>query len=529
MRMSHLPKSLVVILICCGCYSNRAIFDPWSYSPSSPSTSWKPTARAKVATSEVPELTVPEQEIPLSLAELIDVALRNNTQTWTTWAQARTSAAQYAQSQSSDFPVLEGFFYWERSKTPSFTTPVGPSFSTTAVGTTGGPAPPVTGGASQTVLQTGKSPPTPTLSTIFLSQWGPQFSLSYTVLDFGQKRATSEAARQALYFSDWTHNRAIQTVVQTITKDYYNYLYQKQLYEAYGEDIHTAQVTLESAELSLQSGVKDVSDYLQAKTKLLQVQTEWAAQQQEVEVSFATLLKDMGIPPNLKFTVQQLPEVNLADAQIKDADELLQIALQKRADLLAAEANLRSKKQAVAAAKLSYLPNVTYNALAGRTYFTGGLHDNNDWEMSISLNWPLFAGFFYRNQVRITRAQKEEAEADLRDKQLEVIKDITTAHHNIKVAHDTLQYANAFLQAAEEQYTVSLAKYKRGTNTILDVVSAQSSLADARAEQVNATQQWFTSLATLTYATGDLEVSLRKDEEEEDEQIVDNSEERDEN
>ena len=60
-------------------------------------------------------------------------------------------------------------------------------------------------------------------------------------------------------------------------------------------------------------------------------------------------------------------------------------------------------------------------------------------------------------------------------------------------------------RAAEKQYEVALGKYKAGTTTILDVVSAQSSLADARAERAKATQNWFTSLANLAYATGVME------------------------
>ena len=47
-----------------------------------------------------------------------------------------------------------------------------------------------------------------------------------------------------------------------------------------------------------------------------------------------------------------------------------------------------------------------------------------------------------------------------------------------------------------------MIKYKQGTNTIVDVVNAQSSLADARARQINALEQWYSSLANLAYSTG---------------------------
>ena len=83
-----------------------------------------------------------------------------------------------------------------------------------------------------------------------------------------------------------------------------------------------------------------------------------------------------------------------------------------------------------------------------------------------------------------------------------MMQEVTSYHFNVKVAYETLQFATAFLAAAEEQYTVALAQYKQGTNTILNVVSAQGSLVDARARLANSVQQWYTSLANLAYSTG---------------------------
>jgi outer membrane protein TolC len=115
---------------------------------------------------------------------------------------------------------------------------------------------------------------------------------------------------------------------------------------------------------------------------------------------------------------------------------------------------------------------------------------------------PLFSGFYYRNAIKMAESVKKEAEEQLKETELNVIKQITTYHYSVKIAFETLQFATAYLAAAQEEYDVSLSKYKQGTNTIVDVVNAQSSLADARARQINAYQQWYTSLANLAYSTG---------------------------
>jgi outer membrane protein TolC len=115
---------------------------------------------------------------------------------------------------------------------------------------------------------------------------------------------------------------------------------------------------------------------------------------------------------------------------------------------------------------------------------------------------PLFSGFYYRNAIKMAESVKQEAQEQLKETELNVIKQITTYHYSVKVAFETMQFATAYLEAAREEYDVSLSKYKQGTNTIVDVVNAQGSLADARARQINAFQQWYTSLANLAYSTG---------------------------
>lgn len=462
----------VLLAFCSGCYyypyPNRAVFEPWLVAPVSAQKPWIPPPEAAQHLATLDLMKPNEDQPPLTLAEVVNIALNNNPQTQITWAQARQAAAQYAETQSGQFPTITG--------TMTFDQGVYPTFAPTQLNVV--------------------------LTTQNYIQWGPQLQIAYTVWDFGQMRATSEAARQALYFADWTHNRAIQTLIQTICTDYYSYLYQKQLYAAYTADVETAQITYDAANVGFRAGVKDVSDLLQAKTQLLQNQTQWVGQQQAVETAYATMMNDMGLPANLRYNVENLPSAIPSQIKIQDINELISYALQKRADLLAAEANLQSQEENIKAIQRQFLPTLTYNFDIGRTYFLKGLHDNYDYSNSVTLNIPIFSGFSTLNSLRLAKAQKQQAKATLRQTELQVIKDIATAHSNVKVAFDTLEYSNSFLAAAEKQFQVALAQYKVGVNTILDVMSAQSSLANARATQAGAIQQWFISLSTLAYATG---------------------------
>jgi outer membrane protein len=489
LRRIVFPASYVILLTCAGCYPNRAVIDPWSYAPLSPSTPWLPPKNAKpmALSDEPPDL--PGQKDPYSLAEMIDIALRNNQQTKITWAQARSAAAQYGQSQSRFFPAATGSFSYSRNRQPSFIS--AESFTST----------------NPTDFTSINPSGTSVLNSVtavdtYYSFWSPQLSISYLIYDFGTLRATSEAARQALYNADWTHNDAILSLLQTVMTDYYNYLYQKQLLIADVADVETAKLTLEAAQTGFDTGVRDISDVLQSKTQLLQNQTTWAGQQQSVETAYTTMLNDMGLPANMRLKTQNLPTTLPENDIIPPVETLIGVAIQNRPDLLAAEANLRSKRQSLRAAKSQFLPQFNYSFNLGKDYYNGGLHDRYNFVSTFSVSMPLFQGFFYRNAIKIAEANSRAAEEQMKQTELSMIQEITSYHYNVRIAYETLQFATAFLAAADEQYVVALAQYKQGTNTILNVVSAQSSLANARAQQASAIQQWFTSLANLAYATG---------------------------
>ncbi|MBI3236756.1 MAG: TolC family protein [Chlamydiales bacterium] len=472
-KVLQLTGYSLIALFLHGCYTSKAVLDPYSYAPRRSDHIWDPPSSVKPISLDDCPPPLPTQEEPYSLAEIVDIALQNNVQTKITWAQARSAAAQWGQSQSQFFPQFTGEFSYERARQPNF-------ISTISVD----PTAPVS------------------VSDVYYSVYGPQLQVSYLVYDFGTLRATTESYRQALYYADWTHNNAIQVLIQTIMNDFYGYLYQQELYTADEANVQTARLTLEVAESGLQVGVRDITDFLQAQTQLLQNQTSLSAQVQQVQIAYGQLMADMGLPANLDMKTLGLPTDLPKQDFLPPLEEMIALGLQNRPDLLALEANLRSYQQKLKATQRQFLPQVNYDFQLGKTYFNGGLHDRYNFSSTISVSMPLFAGFYYKNAIKIAKANRDAAEEQMKNSQIDVIQQITTYYSSVKVAFDTLQFALAFLEASQEQYTVSLAKYKEGTNTILDVVSAQSSLADARATKAQAIQEWFTSLANLAYSTG---------------------------
>ncbi len=465
------------LILLSGCWVNRASYDPFSYAPTSPSCKWNPDKCAEALKNpsgceDVCPEDLPPEEHRYSLAELIDIGLCNSPATQISWAGARQAAAQYGLSQSTAFPDIGAEFFHTFSRTSYLARQVDQFVAREAV----------------IINEQG--------------HYGPTLLLSYTLFDFGQRRATSEAARYLLYFADYTHNRSIQTLLEIVTLDYYVTLYQEQLLEAFEADLIDAQETLDAAELGLREGVKDVSDMLQARTQMLQVNLRLEQQKENLNNSQSQLLNDIGLSAICKILLAKMPKVDLKAAELASLDEYLACALQARPDLLANRAAVASNKQSLKAAQSDWLPKLDYSLDLGRTYWDVGLNDRYHYTSTLTLSMPLFKGFWYRNQIKNATAGVELSEGQLRQTEVEVIKEVSDAHFNVAVAKQILLSAGALLASAKEQYKVSKAQYRQGINTILDLITSQAALFDARAVLANALQQWFTSLATLSYSAG---------------------------
>jgi len=484
------------LLLASGCMSEIA--DPFALAPATPYSTWAPLKGNRLVSSKFCQTVLPPtfESEELSVAELVDIALQNNPATKQTWAAARAAAAQYGQSLSPFYPSIgfDGSYLRIRG-------------STTAAGgqqqQPGSPAISQTGTSAQSgvVVVQGLSTPTPFYST----QAGPDVALSYTLFDFGQRTSAAAAAREALYYADMNHNQEIQTVIQMVMDDAYNYLYSKALLRANEANLQNAQMSLDAANERFALGLASLGDVAQARTQYLQTKINLTSQRQNVENAFAQLAVDLGLPANVPFKVQPLPDQTPSNPMMESVEHLVEKAQAQRQDFLAAQANVRSKEALVLNARRAVYPVVTTTCDIGHYWFQKGRQeDGPHWSAEFNLTFPLFQGFFYKNGIKNAQANLEASKAAMLQTELTLIQDVSTAHMGVKTAASNLSDSEEYLKAAELEFQIALTGYKAGTMTILDVMSAQSSLADARAKKAESQKNWFVSLASLAYATGSL-------------------------
>jgi len=404
----------------------------------------------------------------LTLAQLVDTALQINPTTQKTWEQARSAAAQWAVARGSYYPTVSADVQGSGGK-----------FSqTSALGTFKGVAGDV------------------------------GLSLSYLLLDFGGREATAESARQALIAANWNHNQSIQDLLRDVPQAYYTYLGNKAQVRASEMSLKEALTSLRSTEQRKKAGVSTIADVLQARSKADQVRLTLVQNRGAVQVSRGKLATAIGWPANTVFDVAEAPNDVPLDRMAQNTHDLIQLSVRDRPDLAAARASVRQNEAALRQAEGALWPKLVATGNAGWTALNGrvGRTDLDGHESyyygGLALQIPIFEGFALRNQVRQAKADLEAARAALREKEESVIEDVWSAYYRVQTAAQQVETSETLLISSKESYRVSLARYRAGAADIVELLNAQSQLASARAQRVEARTNLFTSYAELVHAIG---------------------------
>jgi len=330
-------------------------------------------------------------------------------------------------------------------------------------------------------------------------------NLSYLLFDFGGRSGDVGTARNALLAANFTHNATLQSVVLQIQTAYYQYIANRALLEAQRTTAGEARTNLAAAEERRRVGVATIADVLQARTAASQAELAEETTEGDLQTARGALALALGLPANLPYdidsTVGELPVSLLADS----VDALIARAVEIRPDLAAARAEFEASRSQISVARASRLPSLVLNGTGGRTYTTSLPQGGNNYTVSLGLRIPIFAGFsrIYDQREAVALADAAAARADALGQQ--VVFQVFRSYHALQTAARRVRTSEDLINSAEQSNEVALGRYKAGVGSVLDLLSAQTALADARAQQVLARLEWNTSLAQLAHDSGILD------------------------
>jgi outer membrane protein TolC len=185
-------------------------------------------------------------------------------------------------------------------------------------------------------------------------------------------------------------------------------------------------------------------------------------------------------------------------------------AFSQRPDLLQQLAHLRAANASIKQARSAYFPTLNFKGDGGlaRAYgqqdlLPGSYAEGEVWTAELELRWNLFDGARREYRIAQANADKKTAQAQIDALRDQIANEVWSAYTNMRTALRQQQAAAALLAASQESYDAAHESYGYGVRNLLDVVSAQKVLAQARSEDVFARTQLLLQVTNLAFQTAD--------------------------
>ncbi len=425
------------------------------------------------------------------LAELIDIAERNNPDTRVAWERARQAAAAVGLSESAYYPFLvaSAAAGYDRAFIPFPTLavdPTHPSLSNVRI----------TGGGSLV-----------TEARVYRGE----LNAKWLLLDFGERSAVAATAREQLMMANVGFNGTHQKIVFQVTDRFY------QLGTAH-QKVLVSQSALEAAQTVEQAVQARVDNGLATKPELLQAQQQSAQTAFDVEATTGAdsdarvaLVESIGLLPTVPLKVADLGQRSTSEQANGSVDELIARALSQRPDLVAKLANVHAKEDGIRKVRAEYYPKVAIDAHVTETELDVSIANSPffgdhrpTYGVFLTASVPIFDGFARRHKMEMAAAELHGAENELAGARDAAVREVWKAYTDFKTALRKQDSATKLVTASQNAFDSVLESYKQGLSTYPEIVSAQRNLASARSVSHDTQAAIFTSATELALSTGDL-------------------------
>ena len=241
-------------------------------------------------------------------------------------------------------------------------------------------------------------------------------------------------------------------------------------------------------------------DYGNAEVQLIQAN----ANALTAQANLARAIGAAGLVAPVPDTALEVRLTSLDSAALRrEAEATAPSVVQAQASVTAAQALL-------SASRSQYYPTLSLGASqrwAGQILFpwnpiAAGPKYTGTWNLSLSLNYPIFNNFLREANIVTADANTIEAQARLRDARLALDANLTQTLTALDAAAAQIDVARTTVAAAQESLRMQRERYRLGASTIVDLLTAETTLNQAEVGLVQARYNYLIARAQLEALVG---------------------------
>lgn len=323
--------------------------------------------------------------------------------------------------------------------------------------------------------------------------------LEQTIFSLSALR-TYQAGRAGVRVAEMEEDLAREQVATFTSLAYLESLRADRAVAAAQTNITLAQTLLKLAQDQRDAGIATGVDVTRAETRLAQEQVRLSRAQTDSEQGRLQLQRIVGLPlgspltltDSLSFIIETLPAIETAVAQAEDT----------RAEVRVAQAQVTEAVYQKRAARAEQLPSLEFLGDYGVSGITPTNSDLPTRRAAVQLNVPIFNGGLTRGRIQVASSRASEAELQLASIRGQVEEDVRLAFAGLRTTAETVRAANLSVTLAERELEMARDRFRAGVADSIEVVTAQTVLANARLDQVTALAVYNSARLNLAAALG---------------------------
>lgn len=320
---------------------------------------------------------------------------------------------------------------------------------------------------------------------------------------FGRVKSLSQAALEQ-YLAVAENRQAVQaTLTAEIATQYVNLLAVHAQLKITQQTLADRQQTLQRTQRRFDAGLDQVLDVKTAQIQVEQVQAQQAQWQRQLATTQNALYLLLGeSSQRTTFVIKPLEDLKLADV----TPGLPSSLLTRRADIRAAEHQLKAANANIGAARAAFYPRLQLTTNVGlvNSDFSKLFSDtgSNYWAFSPQLVIPIFN--YGRNKANLNLAEtRQRIEVANYEKTIQTaFKDVMDVLSTRTVISEETAARNRLRELESSRLQLVQRKLDQGLVTYLELLDAQRSVLDAQSQLVQIKQQGLQNQVGLYKALG---------------------------
>ena len=322
--------------------------------------------------------------------------------------------------------------------------------------------------------------------------------LSQIVFDFtaiNNYRAANDVAKANRYFAQ----DARDLIVLAIGGSYLQLIAAKARMASEEAQLQSANAVFQQSTQQFEHGLVAKVDADRNEVQALTHQQRLLSLQNDVAKQKINLARMIGLPPNDQYDITD--EVPFSPAAPLTMEDALGQAFQQRADLKAADAQMRAAERAHAAARAERYPSL------GVTSDYGGIGVNpsqlqTTYTATASLKIPIWQGGRTEGDIQQSDAALAQRRAEYEDLKGQIESDVRSANLDLQAAASQVEVARKNVEVNKEALELTRQKVEAGVIDNVQYVQAQEQVTNAEFDFINGVFAYNVAKLDLARAMG---------------------------